>query len=106
MIGYLIADCSHTQAPSNTVIPTVAVAPPPNYSAPHNFLVLVIVTAAICAILNPFSLIFGITAICFSAAVSSNGAINYNSCNHVYSLVYIRKLTYIHALHCMNCAFF
>ena len=40
----------------------VAVTPRPNYPGPHDFLILAIVVTSICALLNPTSLIFGISA--------------------------------------------
>ena len=49
--------------------PTVAVAPPPNFDGPHDFLVLALVTTIFCAILNLVSLAFGIPAIILSAMV-------------------------------------
>ena len=50
--------------------PMVAVAPQPPYDAPHDFLILAMVTTIICAILNLLSLGFGIPAIILSAMVS------------------------------------
>lgn len=40
----------------------VTVTPRPNYPGPHDFVILAIVVASICALLNPTSLIFGIAA--------------------------------------------
>ena len=51
-------------------LPLVAVTPPPNYDAPHDFLALALVTTIICAILNLISLAFGIPAIVLSVMVS------------------------------------
>ena len=50
--------------------PMVAVTPQPPYNAPHDFLILAMVTTIICAILNLISLAFGIPAIILSAMVS------------------------------------
>ena len=50
--------------------PMVAVTPQPPYNAPHDFLILAMVTTIICAILNLISLSFGIPAIILSAMVS------------------------------------
>ena len=79
----------------------VAVTPRPNYPGPHDFLILAIVVASICALLNPTSLVFGIAATVL--AVTSKGqkdAANYPSaksyataalaliiCDIVYTLV-------------------
>lgn len=53
----------------------VAVAPKPPYKAPHDFLILAMVTTIICAILNLLSLVFGIPALVLSAMVSLAAAI-------------------------------
>ena len=51
-------------------MPTMAVAPSPDYPAPHDFLMLAMVTTIICGILNLVSLAFGIPAIIFAVVVS------------------------------------
>ena len=48
---------------------SVVAAPPPNYSAPHDFLMLALVATILCAILNLISLAFGIPAVILSAMV-------------------------------------
>ena len=51
-------------------MPTITVSqPPPNYDAPHDFLMLALVTTIICGILNLLSLAFGIPAIVLAALV-------------------------------------
>ena len=52
--------------------PMVAIAPQPRapYNAPHDFLILAMVTTIICAILNLLSLVFGIPAVVLSGMVS------------------------------------
>ena len=46
--------------------------PPPNHDAPHDFLMLALVTTIICSILNLLSLAFGIPAVILSAMVKFN----------------------------------
>ena len=51
-------------------MPTITVSqPPPNYDAPHDFLMLAMVATIICGILNLLSLSFGVPAIVLSAMV-------------------------------------
>ena len=51
-------------------MPKMAVAPSPDYPAPHDFLMLAMVTTIICGILNCFSLALGIPAIILAAMVN------------------------------------
>ena len=51
-------------------MPTMVAAPPrPDHPAPHDFLMLALVTTIICGILNLLSLAFGIPAIILAAMV-------------------------------------
>ena len=50
-------------------MPAMVVAPPPGHPAPHDFLMLAMVTTIICGILNLLSLAFGIPAIVLAALV-------------------------------------
>ena len=65
---------------------TMAAAPPPDHPAPHDFLMLALVTTIICGILNLLSLAFGIPAIVLAALVCMH-AINDHAT--LITLVYI-----------------
>ena len=51
-------------------MPTIIAAPPCGHPAPHDFLILAMVTTIICGILNVISLAFGVPAIIFAVMVS------------------------------------
>ena len=51
-------------------MPTMIVAPSPDYPGPHDFLILALVTMMLCAFLNVLSLAFGIPATILAAMVS------------------------------------
>ena len=51
-------------------MPTMIAVPPPDHPAPHDFLILALVTTIICGILNLVSLAFGIPAIILAVMVT------------------------------------
>ena len=52
-------------------MPTMIAAPPPDHpAAPHDFLILALVTTIICSILNLVSLAFGVPAIILAVMVT------------------------------------
>ena len=50
-------------------VPTMTVAPPPDYPGPHDFLILALVTTVLGGFLILLSLAFGIPAIILAALV-------------------------------------
>ena len=74
--------------------PMVAVAPQPPYNAPHDFLILAMVTTIICAILNLISLAFGIPAIILSAMVILQSCKNLIFSN-IYIMVWGQGFNYV-----------
>ena len=51
-------------------MPAMVAVPPPAYDAPHDFLIVAMVTTIICGLLNLISLAFGIPAIILAAMVT------------------------------------
>ena len=49
----------------------IVASPPPTYEAPHDFIILSLVTTIICSILILISLAFGIPAVVFAVMVMS-----------------------------------
>ena len=67
----ILVPCTQVQTPFQ---PTTF--PRPNSPGPHNFLMFIVITTAILAILNPLSLGFGIPSSILSILVSNNGVVS------------------------------
>ena len=89
----LISTQQYFQQPVMTIPAPPVSTPPvlgmqnPNYDGPEDFLVLVIITTAVCALLNLMSLVFGVIAIVMAAmAINKKGVYDYPSAQR-YSMI-------------------